>query len=215
MAYLWGVDSPTKVTTDLYNCVVKSLGKPSYWGRYLTTVEGASDGLTRSEIDLLHNSGTKILPIYNNFSNATGLREGRVVAQNATFAAQRLGIPKGTLLFAYMEKSFKVDEDWIRGYVDRIYSSGYLAGMYHDPVNGDFLKAYCAAIDKDEDVALQLILWSAEPERGVSIKRRVPKFRPAKLPCQNNTWGWQYGRDAEACPVDTNLFDERLFSKLY
>lgn len=65
MGYVWGVDSATRATEDLYNCVLNNFGKPEFWGRYLTTVEGASEGLTREEVELLHNSGTKVLPIYN------------------------------------------------------------------------------------------------------------------------------------------------------
>ncbi|WP_177167275.1 hypothetical protein [Salinibacillus kushneri] len=64
MSYLWGVDSSTNVTQDLYNCVLNNYGKPEYWGRYLTTVPNAAEGLTQEEIGLLHNSGTKVPTIH-------------------------------------------------------------------------------------------------------------------------------------------------------
>ena len=51
VTYHWGVDSSQKVTTDLYNCVLNNYGKPEFWGRYLTRVEGASDGLIAKKLN--------------------------------------------------------------------------------------------------------------------------------------------------------------------
>lgn len=215
MAYIWGVDSAQTVTKELYDCVLKNFGKPSYWGRYIIRVEGAAEGLTRAEVDLLHNSGTRILPIYSNFLIAVGYREGRVIAQNTIFNAKRLGIPKGKVLFANVEKFFDVDEAWIRGFVDAMYPSGYKPGFYHDPVSGPFNEAYCQAVAKDSKVATQSILWSAEPEPGPTRQRNAPKYKPVKPKCKANVWGWQYGRDANECPIDTNLIDRRLYELLW
>jgi len=61
VSVVWGVVCSEEVTEELYNCVLENFGKPQFWGRYLTTVAGASEGLTRTEIDLLHNSGTKTI----------------------------------------------------------------------------------------------------------------------------------------------------------
>ncbi|MDZ5472799.1 DUF1906 domain-containing protein [Bacillus sp. 31A1R] len=215
MPYYWGVDSASPVTKELYDCVLNNFGKPSYWGRYIALVPGAADVLTREEIRLLRNSGTKILPIYSNFLEATGYREGKVIAQNAVYNARRLGVPKGKVVFANLEKFFKIDEAWIRGFVDGMFPSGYKAGLYHDPVKGDFSAAYCEAVNNDNKVATQLILWSAEPEPGVSRARNAPNFKPKKPPCKANVWGWQYGRDSPVCPIDTNLINSRLFELLW
>ncbi|TCT19631.1 uncharacterized protein DUF1906 [Melghiribacillus thermohalophilus] len=215
MGYVWGVDSAARATEDLYNCVLNNFGKPEFWGRYLTTVEGASEGLTREEVELLHNSGTKVLPIYNRFRDATGNRQGRVTARNTIFQAERLGIPKGTVLFANVERFFDVDAEWIKGYVDVFYPSGYRPGFYHDPVEGNFSSAYCQAVSENEQVAIQSILWSAEPDPGVTRRREAPAYNPQRPPCRENVWGWQYGRDAESCPIDTNLIDERLYEMLW
>lgn len=215
MSYVWGVDSSQEVTKEFYDCVLTNFGKPNFWGRYLTRVEGASEGLTQTEIELLHNSGTKILPIYNNFRQATGYAAGRVVARNTIFNARRLGIPENTALFANVEKFFPVDADWIRGYVDTFLPSGYRPGMYHDPVNGNFNNAYCQAVAADSNVSQQLILWSAEPETGTTKATEAPTFHPASPLCAANIWGWQYGRDDETCPIDTNLVDERLLQFLW
>ncbi|GAA0498293.1 DUF1906 domain-containing protein [Salinibacillus aidingensis] len=215
MSYLWGVDSSTNVTEDLYRCVLNNYGKPDYWGRYLTTVPNASEGLTQEEIELLLNSGTKVMPIYNKFREARGNRQGRVIAQNAAFHARRLGVPKGTVLFANVERFFEVDEAWIRGYVDAMRPTGYRPGFYHDPETGNFSNAFCSAKTSNSEVSNQSVLWSAEPEAGATGRTEAPAFNPAKPPCDANVWAWQYGRDASACPIDTNLIDERVFQMLW
>lgn len=215
MRYIWGVDSAAAVTTELYNCVLNHYGKPAFWGRYLTRVPNASEGLTREEVNLLHNSGTKVMPIYNAFREAVGYDRGRVIAQNAVFHARRLGVPKGTFLFANVERFFSVDKDWIRGYVDAMNPSGYKPGFYHDPVQGGFGTAYCQAVQENKAVATQSVLWSAQPEPGVTKARQAPAYNPVKPPCLANVWGWQYGRDSQSCPIDTNLIDSRLFNQLW
>ncbi|MFS8630320.1 MAG: hypothetical protein LOD92_04015, partial [Bacillales bacterium] len=111
MPFYWGVDSAEKVTKETYDCVLYNFGKPLFWGRYLSPIPGKVAGLTRDEAELLHNSGTKVLPIFSNFSRATGYRNGRVIAQNCVFHARRLGIPKGKIIFANLEKDFEIDID--------------------------------------------------------------------------------------------------------
>jgi hypothetical protein len=215
MPYIWGVDSSTNVTKDLYDCVLNNYGKPEFWGRYLTTVPNASEGLTQEEINLLHTSGTRVLPIYNKFTQAIGTRQGKVIAQNAAYHAKRLGFPKETMLFANVERFFDVDESWIRGYVDAMYQTDYKPGFYHDPETGNFGKAYCTAVKNSKRVAEQAVLWSAEPDPGATKRRDAPPFNPSKPSCSANVWGWQYGRDARACPIDTNLVDERMFNMMW
>lgn len=213
--YLWGVDSAASVKENLYNCVINNFGKPMFWGRYLTTIQNVNEGLTPTEIRFLHQKGVKVMPIYNDFREAVGYRQGQVVARNAIFNAQRLGFPKGTFIFANIEKFFKVDEAWIRGYVDTFYPSNYRPGIYNDPQEGDFSKAFCEAAKKHERVRVQTVLWSAQPEPGVTAQKDAPTFNPAKPPCVGNVWAWQYGRDAKACPIDTNLLDQRIYDNLW
>ncbi len=215
LPYYWGVDSATTVTNDLYDCVLKNFGKPSYWGRYLASVPGRVDMLKKEEVNLLHRSGTKILPIFSNFERAIGYREGAVIAQNTIYRARRIGVPTGKVVFANLEKHFDIDEAWIRGFVDGIFTSGYKAGLYHDPINGSFSTAYCEALSHDKKVGNQLILWSAEPQHGVTILRRAPNFKPRKPPCKGNVWGWQYGRESDVCPIDTNLVNGQMFELLW
>ncbi|WP_134686605.1 glycoside hydrolase domain-containing protein [Brevibacillus migulae] len=215
MATVWGVDSAAHVTADLYQCVLRNFGKPRVWGRYLTTVPNASEGLTPAEINFIHRQGIKILPIYNQFRAAVGFQRGQIVARNAVFHARRLRAPKGITLFANVERFFDIDEAWIRGWVDAMYPSGYRPGIYCDPVRGDFRNAYCQAVAKDRRVAQQAVLWSAEPEPGVTREENAPAFQPVKPPCAATVYGWQYGRDSRSCPIDTNLFDQRLLASLW
>src|SRR5690554_4350592 len=109
---IWGIDSASRATEELYHCVKNNYGNPDIWGRYLNTIENVSDGLTREEINFLKNKGIKILPIYNNFREAVGIQAGRIAAQNAIFHAQRLGIPEGVFIFANVERFFEVDSEW-------------------------------------------------------------------------------------------------------
>lgn len=215
MRTLWGVDSAVQVTDELYRCVTRNFGIPKFWGRYLTRVPNVNDGLTKEEIASIHRKGAKVLPIYNAFRQATGYREGTVAASNTIYNLQLLGFPTGTFAFGNIEHFFEVDEAWIRGWVDRFYTSGYRPGLYHDPVRGEFHAAYCQAVANHPRVGDQLVLWSAEPEPGASKEKDAPKYNPAKPNCKANVWLWQYGRDAQDCPIDTNLMDPKLFNNLW
>lgn len=211
----WGVDSAAAVSADLYFCVKNYFGSPKYWGRYLTDVPNVSDGLTKQEIDFIRGKGIKLLPIYNVITEATGYSKGQVAAGNAVFNARRLGISKNTVLFANVERFFEADEAWIRGWVDAIFPTGYRPGIYNDPVVGPFAEAFCEAAQNNPKVAEQTILWSAKPETGISRERNAPVYKPVSPGCKSNVWVWQYGRDAQKCPIDTNLADARLLAYLY
>ncbi len=212
---IWGVDSAAKVTEQTFYCVKNELGYPKFWGRYLTDVPNVSDGLTKDEITLLRNHGVKVLPIYNDFREAVGYANGQVVARNAVFHARRLGIPKNKVLFANIEDFFAVDEAWIRAWVETLSPTAYRPGIYADPTKGDFAHAYCEAAKRNNQVAVQTMIWSSAPRPGTTKEQKAPKYQPATPNCKANVWAWQYGRDAKACPVDTNLADRRLLEFLY
>ena len=213
--YIWGVDSAAIVNDELFNCVKSNFGSPRYWGRYLTDVPNVSEGLTKEEIAFIRNKGMKVLPIYNVFSEAVGYSKGQIAARNAVYNARRLGIPNNIALFANVERFFDVDEAWIRGWVESLYPTGYRPGIYHDPTEGAFAQEYCKAVTTNNQVAVQAILWSAEPEPGPTKERNAPAFAPSKPNCKGNVWLWQYGRDADVCPIDTNLADSRVLQYLY
>ncbi|MBB3112335.1 hypothetical protein FHS18_004421 [Paenibacillus phyllosphaerae] len=212
---VWGVDSAAPANLQLLNCVKNAYGNPKVWGRYIKTVPGAADGLTAQEVTFLRNNGIKILPIYSDFREAVGYQNGQTVARNAIFHAGRLGIPRNVAVFANVERFFRVDAAWIRGWVNTFYNSDFKPGIYNDPTEGGFSSAYCAAAAEDEKVSAHTILWSAEPEPGVSKEREAPAYNPIKPPCEAHVWGWQYGRDAEDCSIDTNLFSPLLLPHLW
>ncbi|MFD2043612.1 glycoside hydrolase domain-containing protein [Ornithinibacillus salinisoli] len=212
---IWGVDSATAVNQELFSCVVNNFGKPRFWGRYLSTVPNVSGGLTEQEVGLLHGNNVKILPIYNDYNAAVGYREGRVAASNAVYHARRLGIPKDIFLFANTERFFDIDEAWIRGWVDAIFPSGYRPGIYADPTTSSFNESYCAAVRNNAHVRSQVVIWSQEPTPGSTPANQSPAYNPTKPTCEANVWGWQYGENAETCPIDTNLIDTRLFNNLW
>ena len=212
---VWGVDSAYTVNQELYDCVRKRFGLPKFWGRYLTHIPKVSNGLTKQEITFIRSKGIKVLPIYNVIREAVGYDEAQIAVRNAVYHARRLDLPQGTVLFANVENFFNVDSAWIRGWVETLLLTGYQSGFYHDPVEGDFTQAYCQAVQENNEIALQAILWSAEPEPGVTSERKAPKYNPATPNCNANVWVWQYGRDAMKCQIDTNLADERVLNYLY
>ncbi|HHY73963.1 MAG TPA: DUF1906 domain-containing protein [Bacillus bacterium] len=212
--YIWGVDSAQKVTRELYECVMRNFSYPNYWGRYLSTVPNASEGLTVEEIQFIKSKGSKLLPIYNDFRSSTGYREGQVAARNAIFQARRLGLQKGAPIFANVERFFAVDNVWIRAWVETFLPSGYVSGFYFNPTEGPFNNEFCKAVQNNNQVKTQAILWSAEPVLGVTNNKKAPKFNPKKVACDGTVWAWQYGRNSTICPINTNLIDNRLFTKL-
>lgn len=212
----FGVDSAARVTSSFYDCVVNQYGKPDFWGRYLTRVSGVSDGLSASEVALLHSKGVKILPIYNQFSQATGYSYGQQVGQMAITAAKSLGMPNGVPIFADVEVMYAVDAQWVRGYVETLLASPYPPGIYANPTNGSFNQSYCTAISENSSIE-QTIIWSNEPEPGVSSKSSAPAWNPAKPTCTSTVSGWQYGENGTACSsgIDTDLVLPTLYDKLW
>jgi hypothetical protein len=215
LPHVWGVDSAASVTESFFSCVVEKFGYPQFWGRYLTSVPNVSDGLTADEIAIIRGKGVKIWPIYNQFVEALGYRNGQVSARNAIYHARRLGIPDGTMISANLEKA--IDEGWIRGWVETFYPSGYRPGLYGDTTEGNFNKSYCSAIAANPRVAEQTIIWSNRPRPGVTKRTNSPTFRPISPPCKSNVWGWQYGWDDPACsiPIDSNLIEQKLLPYLW
>lgn len=212
----WGVDSAAKVTSAFYDCVVQTYGKPDFWGRYLTRIAGVNDGLTNAEVALLHGNGTKVLPIYNQFSQATGQSAGQQIGQQAVAAAQALGVPKGVPVFADIEVTYQVDAPWILGYVEALLASPYVPGIYANTVNGSFNGAYCQALKQNSSIE-KTILWSNEPEPGVGQKQQAPTWNPSTPTCNATVLAWQYGENGSACTsaIDTDLALPGLYSQLW
>lgn len=212
---LWGVDTASPIDQAFIQCVVDNYGKPTVFGRYLETKEGVSAGLTPEEVELLHQQGIKIIPIYNHFSNATTYEGGVQEAQAAIAFAQQIGIPEGKAIFADIEPTYPVDEAFIRGWVDTLLGSPYKPGIYGVFTNDSALTAaYLAAVASNQNVQSQTIIWSSNPDPGVTPQAKAPEFQPG-APENVPVSIWQYGIDGETCNIDTNLVQSNILEFLW
>ncbi|MDR4949708.1 glycoside hydrolase domain-containing protein [Neobacillus cucumis] len=213
--FIWGVDTASSVDQAFLQCVKNNYGAPSVFGRYLESKGDVSVGLTKEEIDLLHKQGIKILPIFNHFTDAVGYDKGVAEAKEAIAYAQKIGIPKGVAIFADIEPSYPVDEAFIRGWVDTLANSPYKPGIYgvFTP-ESKISAAYLGAISKSKIVQERTIIWSSNPDPGVSNKTKSPGFQPG-APKNINVSIWQYGIDGETCNIDTNLIQSTVLNDLW
>ncbi|WP_078544316.1 glycoside hydrolase domain-containing protein [Litchfieldia alkalitelluris] len=212
---VWGIDSASETTEDLYACVRDNFGDPVIFGRYLADIEGVAFGLTKDQIDLIHSNDDHILLIYNLISDARGYDNGAGHAEDAIALANDLGVPEGVALYADIEPSFPVDSDFIRGWFDTISESGYESGIYgiFDP-DRELTIAYNEAAEANEEILDTNYIWTAAPNVGITTKENAPEYNP-QAPEGSLAWGWQYGLDAETCNIDTNLFNSNLTEVLW
>ena len=212
---VWGVDTASSVDQAFLQCVKKNYGAPTVFGRYLETKGDVSVGLTKEEVVLLHQQGIKILPIFNHFKEAVGYDRGVAEAKEAIAYAQKLGIPKGVAIFADIEPTYPVDEAFIRGWVDTLASSPYKPGIYGVLTPDSKLStAYQAAASKNKNLQTQTILWSSNPDPGVTAKNKAPAFQPG-APKNITISIWQYGIDGKSCNIDTNLIQSTVLDQLW
>jgi len=212
---MWGVDSASLTTKELYACVKEQFGTPKVWGRYLGNIEDVSIGLTTDEVKYLHSKKVKILIIYNHITEAKGYEDGKSHAEKAISMAKKLKVPKGKAIFADIEPSFPVDAKFIEGWFDEMSKSSYTPAIY-----GVFAKeqalssAYNKAADSQKDLKKKLILWTAHPQKGITSEKKAPKYDP-EAPKQSNILAWQYGIDAKSCNIDTNLFKGKIIEYVW
>lgn len=211
----WGVDSASYTTEELYACVNENFGKPTVWGRYLGTIEGVSSGLTKEEVEYLHSNGVKILLINNQFNNATGYDNGVEQANIGISLAGELNVPEGVAIFADIEPSYPVDSAFIQGWFDTMMNSPYEPGIYGvlSP-DSALVESYQASINENQEIQNKVILWTAYPHVDVTTQANAPE-NAAEAPEGSHVYGWQYGIDAAACNIDTNLFKGSLFDFLW
>lgn len=212
---VWGVDTASRVDQAFLQCVKDNYGAPTVFGRYLETKGNVSIGLSKEEVNLLHKQGIKILPIFNHFKEAVGYENGVAEAKEAIAYAKKIGIPKGVAIFADIEPTYPVDEAFLRGWVETLASSPYKPGIYgvFTP-NSKLSAAYQAAASKSKNVQTQTILWSSNPDSGVSAKNKAPAFQPG-APKNMKISIWQYGIDGKACNIDTNLIQSTVLDQLW
>jgi hypothetical protein len=197
---LWGVDSCRAVTDGLHPQVVTTIGKPDFWGRYLTTTPNCP-GLSSEEIALAKGAHMGILPIYNDYdcSAVSGYDTGYSYATDASGAARRLGIPRDRIIAIDIEPpgpwcSGAVDAEFIKGWFDGVKLFGYAPTYYGNGTDGtEFAQAWCGAIGDRPEIAGGSYLWSFEPSLlGSFSKAAAPEFGPYQPGCGGNFAAWQY-----------------------
>lgn len=212
---VWGVDSASLTTEELFSCVRDNFGNPQIWGRYLGTKEGVSQGLTKEEAAFLQSNNAGILLINNQFTDATGMENGTEIGNLGIQLASELGVPDGTAIFADIEPDYPVDSDFIRGYYGAMSESPYEAGIYGVfSSNSTLYAAYNNAAAASAGLKENVIIWTAYPQAGISTESEAPAYSP-EAPEGSAVLGWQYGLDAEACNIDTNLFKGRMIEYIW
>jgi hypothetical protein len=188
-------------TGNLYSKVIRRLGTPDFWGRYLTNT--VCPGISQSEIALAASHNMGILPIYNDYncSAVVYYGTGRAYAAQAVAAAKRLGIPQGRVLAIDIEPPGSacpgaggVDAGFISGWYDGVHGAGYVPVYYGNGTGGsEFARAWCAAVTAQPTIATGSDLWSFQPSLlGNFNKNRAPNYRPFDTGCAGNMLAWQY-----------------------
>ncbi|HZG73494.1 MAG TPA: glycoside hydrolase domain-containing protein, partial [Chondromyces sp.] len=212
---VWGVDSASLTTNELLACVKENFGNPQIWGRYLGEKEGVSKGLTANEIELLHSNDINILVIWNHFTDATGYENGQNQAREAIQEAKELGIPQGVAIFADIEPNYPVDSEFIRGWFEVMNDSEYAAGIYGIfDAERELSQAFQQAAQSNKDLLENTYLWTAAPNTGITSESNAPEYQP-EAPENSLIAGWQYGIDAQACNIDTNLFNGQVLDVVW
>ncbi|WP_421381589.1 glycoside hydrolase domain-containing protein [Bacillus salacetis] len=211
----WGIDTASAVTEELNMCVRENFGDPAVVGRYLGGKEGVSAGLTQAEAELIKSNNDEILLIHNRFDDATGSDKGVEEAEEAIQLAEEIGAPKGTALFADIEPTYPVDAAFIRGWYDTVSSSSYEPGIY-GIFDGDraLTAAFNEAVSQNNAIVENTYLWTASPNVGITTKENAPEYNP-QAPDGSKIIGWQYGIGAQACNIDTNLFNNEFVDVLW
>ncbi|MFC0300966.1 glycoside hydrolase domain-containing protein [Virgibacillus soli] len=208
----WGVDSAEVANDELLACVVEHFGKPKVFGRYLGDNEGVSTGLTKEEVEFLHDENVKILVIYNHVSDVTGKKQGIDHAKQAIKLAKELGIPEGVAIFADIEPDYPVNTAFLEGWYETLADSPYEPAIY-----GVFDKdseLLAAFQNMQEDIQKEYLIWTAHPQEKITSKENAPKFDP-QGPEKAKVFGWQYAIEAKKCTIDTNLFQDELLDFLW
>ncbi|MCR2823695.1 glycoside hydrolase domain-containing protein [Lederbergia panacisoli] len=212
---IWGIDSASLTTKELYACVKEQFGTPKVWGRYLGDIEDVSFGLTSDEVEYLHSNKIKILIIYNHITEAKGYENGKSHAEKAISMAKELKVPKGKAIFADIEPSFPVDAKFIEGWFDEMSKSSYIPAIYGVFSQEQALfSEYNKAANNQKDLKKKMILWTAHPQKGITSEKKAPKYQP-EGPKDSNLLGWQYGIDAKNCNIDTDLFKGKLIEYVW
>jgi hypothetical protein len=196
--------------------VTLTLGRPDFWGRYLT--DSVCPSLSRSEIQAAHVRRMGILPIFNeaDCSQVQGRAASTAYAVQAVIRAVDDGIPPGRAIAVDIEPvgaacpgAVHVDKAFIEGWYDTISLFGYVPAFYGNTIPySAFANAWCAAVAERPDIAGRSYLWSFEPSmpRISHAARNAPAFDPYDPLCPGRLIVWQYSLSAASHPdVDVDL----------
>jgi len=215
---VWGIDTASIVDRQFFACVKENFGFPAFVGRYLETKEGVSYGITKEEAAFLHEQGVKILPIYNHFTDATTYEGGVAEAKQAIRLAGEAGIPEGVAIFADVEPDYPVDAEFLRGWTATMLESSYVPGLYAVLVEASDSKAlssYLRFAQEHQELASELAVWTSDVEVGITTKANAPQAYAPEAEAVTTVDVWQYGIDAEACNIDTNLMRSSFVDYLW
>lgn len=187
----WGYDA--SMSTDalvegipLADFVAKNYAKPSLVGRYVSTVEGYSTGLSAAEVKDCWARGTAVIPVENRVSGtqmAAGYDAGWAMAQltiNDLFALRdALGLKSINGLAAYLdcEAEFVPDAagDTFRGWMENCHRAGLVGGIY---LASDVL-AHCQSyLAARAATAAPSLIWSSEYEPLADLNKVILTFAP-------------------------------------
>jgi len=215
---VWGIDTASVVDREFFACVKEHFGFPAFVGRYLETKEGVSHGITREEAAFLHEQGVKILPIYNHFTDATTYERGVAEAEQAIRLAGEAGIPEGVAIFADVEPDYPVDAEFLRGWTETMLDSPYVPGLYAvlvEASDSKALRSYLSFARQHQELASALAVWTSDVEVGITTKANAPQAYAPEAEAVTTVDVWQYGIDAEACNIDTNLMRSSFMDYLW
>lgn len=215
--FLWGVDSCKSFTSGIYPQVASQLGRPDFWGRYLT--DTMCPGISADEVAAAHQLDMGILPIYNDYvcSDVVGYDTAQQYASAAVNAAQNLGIAQGVALAIDIEPpgdacpgAGNVDAGFISGWYDGVVAAGYVPAYYgNGTAQSEFATAYCAAVGSRPEIADNSHVWTFEPSLlGGYTKGDQPDWGLANdtsCPEHGTAWQFQIGSNSADPDVDQDL----------
>lgn len=167
------------------------MGSPMYGDDIFGDKKNVSAGLTKEEAAFLQSKGTQVLLIYNQFTDATGYQNGVNQANLAIQLAIELGVPEKVYIFADIEQNYPVDMDFILGWSYTLWSSPYHPGIYGNVVEGEKITtALNGAIEKEGAIKEKVIIWTNQPQIGVTTQKQAPPFEPATPTASPNVLVW-------------------------
>jgi len=229
----WGVDSTTPIGPASLDNVAdwyRGHPRPLVWGRYISGHYRLQPG--ELAFARAHGIYVYLLVPDSNCSVCNGggdlcgndrtASQANADADEAVEAAIHAHIPAGTMLFKDVEQvgtcTGELTPEFLRAWFHRVRQTRYLAGFYGNAYTQkyDFVKAYCAAIAHDPQLASEATLADDEPEPAISAPRQTigpanaPRFAPDEPACAKPgiTRIWQYGESttgANSTDVDEVL----------